>query len=90
MSLGIECLLCDDEALARDMAVQLDQLNQDRKAIEQGMQREALAHASRIAEEPAESARSNADRWNDMASYTSTLLRRSPTPVADAMMVPML
>ena len=25
------------------MAVQLDQLNQDRKAIEQGMQREALA-----------------------------------------------
>ena len=43
MSLGIECLLCDDEALAHDMAVQLDALNQDRKAIEQGMQREALA-----------------------------------------------
>ncbi|CAD5377220.1 ssDNA exonuclease, 5' --_ 3'-specific [Pseudomonas sp. OF001] len=43
MSLGIECLLCEDEALARDMAQQLDALNQDRKAIEQGMQREALA-----------------------------------------------
>ena len=43
MSLGIECLLCDDEALAREMAVQLDELNQDRKSIEQGMQREALA-----------------------------------------------
>lgn len=43
MSLGIECLLCEDEALARDMATQLDQLNQDRKSIEQGMQREALA-----------------------------------------------
>ncbi len=43
MSLGIECLLCEDEALARDMAAELDQLNQDRKAIEQGMQREALA-----------------------------------------------
>ena len=43
MSLGIECLLCEDEALARDMAVQLDELNKDRKAIEQGMQREALA-----------------------------------------------
>jgi single-stranded-DNA-specific exonuclease len=42
MSLGIECLLCPDADLARDMAVQLDQLNQDRKAIEQGMQREAL------------------------------------------------
>jgi single-stranded-DNA-specific exonuclease len=43
MSLGIECLLCDDEALVRDMAQQLDDLNKDRKAIEQGMQREALA-----------------------------------------------
>ncbi|MFI8481575.1 single-stranded-DNA-specific exonuclease RecJ [Pseudomonas sp. NPDC078700] len=43
MSLGIECLLCEDDMLARDMAVQLDQLNQDRKSIEQGMQREALA-----------------------------------------------
>ncbi|WP_296178384.1 single-stranded-DNA-specific exonuclease RecJ [Pseudomonas sp. UBA1879] len=43
MSLGIECLLCEDETLAREMAVQLDELNQDRKSIEQGMQREALA-----------------------------------------------
>ncbi len=43
MSLGIECLLCDDPTLAREMAVQLDELNQDRKSIEQGMQREALA-----------------------------------------------
>ncbi|MCY1504941.1 Single-stranded-DNA-specific exonuclease RecJ [compost metagenome] len=48
MSLGIECLLCEDEALARDMAVQLDQLNQDRKAIEQGMQREALAQLKNL------------------------------------------
>lgn len=43
MSLGIECLLCEDEGLARDMAQQLDELNKDRKSIEQGMQREALA-----------------------------------------------
>lgn len=43
MSLGIECLLCEDETLAHEMAVQLDELNQDRKSIEQGMQREALA-----------------------------------------------
>ncbi|TBU98100.1 single-stranded-DNA-specific exonuclease RecJ [Stutzerimonas kirkiae] len=50
MALGIECLLCDDEALARDMAVQLDQLNQDRKAIEQGMQREALAQLKDLPE----------------------------------------
>ncbi|MGF0239637.1 single-stranded-DNA-specific exonuclease RecJ [Rhodococcus sp. IEGM1300] len=43
MSLGIECLLTDDTAMAREMAVQLDGMNQDRKSIEQGMQREALA-----------------------------------------------
>ncbi|WP_349616119.1 single-stranded-DNA-specific exonuclease RecJ [Azotobacter salinestris] len=48
MSLGIECLLCEDEGLAREMAVQLDQLNQDRKAIEQGMQREALAQLKEL------------------------------------------
>jgi single-stranded-DNA-specific exonuclease len=43
MSLGIECLLCEDETLAREVAGRLDELNQDRKSIEQGMQREALA-----------------------------------------------
>lgn len=43
MSLGIECLLSEDPELAREMAAQLDELNQDRKSIEQGMQREALA-----------------------------------------------
>ena len=49
MSLGIECLICEDPLLARDMASQLDQLNQDRKAIEQGMQREALARLKDLA-----------------------------------------
>jgi single-stranded-DNA-specific exonuclease len=43
MSLGIECLLTEDAGLAREMAAQLDGMNQDRKSIEQGMQREALA-----------------------------------------------
>ena len=43
MSLGIECLLTSDFAAAREMAAQLDGMNQDRKSIEQGMQREALA-----------------------------------------------
>jgi len=43
MSLGIECLLTADANLAREMAAQLDVMNQDRKSIEQGMQREALA-----------------------------------------------
>ncbi|MBA1241737.1 single-stranded-DNA-specific exonuclease RecJ [Pseudomonas japonica] len=43
MSLGIECLLSEDLAHARGIAAELDGLNQDRKSVEQGMQREALA-----------------------------------------------
>lgn len=42
MSLGIECLLCDNPDIAREMAVELDDLNRDRRAIEAGMQEEAL------------------------------------------------
>lgn len=42
ISLGIECLLCDDFGAALGKAQQLEQLNHDRKHIEQGMQREAL------------------------------------------------
>ena len=42
MSLGIQCLLCETPALAREMALQLDELNRDRKAIESGMQQEAM------------------------------------------------
>ena len=49
MSLGIECLLTDDDNAAREMAVQLDEMNQDRKSIEQGMQREALAQLKDLA-----------------------------------------
>ena len=49
MSLGIECLLTDDVNAAREMAVQLDEMNQDRKSIEQGMQREALAQLKDLA-----------------------------------------
>lgn len=48
MSLGIECLLTDDPNAARDMAAQLDEMNQDRKSIEQGMQREALAQLNEL------------------------------------------
>lgn len=48
MSLGIECLLAGDESSARGMAVQLDQLNRERKQIEQGMQKEALARLGEL------------------------------------------
>lgn len=43
MSLGIRCLLTDDAGLARDIAIQLDALNQDRKEVEGRMNNEALA-----------------------------------------------
>ena len=43
MSLGIQCLLSDNDALAKDMARQLDELNQDRKEIEAQMKTEALS-----------------------------------------------
>lgn len=42
ISLGIQCLLCDSADLAREMALELDDLNRDRKAIESGMQQEAI------------------------------------------------
>jgi len=42
MSLGIECLLCDDSIRAREMARTLDQLNDERKSIEHDMQIQAL------------------------------------------------
>lgn len=48
MSLGIQCLLCESQALAREMAAQLDELNRDRKAIETGMQQEALAMLQKV------------------------------------------
>ena len=42
MSIGIECLLETDPYLAREYAVQLDELNRDRRVIEADMQREGL------------------------------------------------
>ncbi|MEW6981471.1 single-stranded-DNA-specific exonuclease RecJ [Colwelliaceae bacterium 6471] len=41
MAYGIQCLLAKDIALARGMALELDDLNKSRREIEQGMQHEA-------------------------------------------------
>lgn len=46
MSLGIECLLADDPAAARELAGRLSRLNEDRKRIEARMQAEAVAAVS--------------------------------------------
>jgi single-stranded-DNA-specific exonuclease len=43
MSLGIECLLTDDEARAANCAQELDRLNRERRKIEAGMLEEASA-----------------------------------------------
>jgi single-stranded-DNA-specific exonuclease len=42
MSLGIDCLLTDDVKKARDIAVILSEMNDERRAIEQDMQDQAL------------------------------------------------
>ena len=47
MSIGIRCLLADDEPGARALAAQLDQLNVERRGIEAQMQAEALAAVAR-------------------------------------------
>lgn len=48
MSLGIQCLMCESESLAREMAMQMDDLNKDRKAIETGMQQEAMVMMQKV------------------------------------------
>src|SRR5579885_3644905 len=48
MSLGIECLLCDDSIRVREIARVLDQLNDERKSIEQDMQAQALAVLNKL------------------------------------------
>ena len=48
MSLGINCLLTDDEATAMQIATQLDALNRERRVIETGMQDNALASLEQI------------------------------------------
>jgi single-stranded-DNA-specific exonuclease len=42
MSLGIECLLCQNTNQARELAQRLDELNQERRSIEAGMKEQAL------------------------------------------------
>lgn len=50
MELGIELLIAENPSLTRDMAVELDALNQSRKDIEQGMQQQALQVLARLEE----------------------------------------
>jgi single-stranded-DNA-specific exonuclease len=48
MSLGIQCLLSDDPALAKEIALQLDELNNDRREVEAVMKHEAQTYLSEM------------------------------------------
>ncbi|PCH85975.1 MAG: single-stranded-DNA-specific exonuclease RecJ [Piscirickettsiaceae bacterium] len=48
MSLGIRCLLTDDETEAQNIAEQLDMLNLERRSIEDDMKREAYSILDRL------------------------------------------
>lgn len=50
MSLGIECLLAEDAATARQIACRLDQMNIERRSIEQDMQTQALQALNQLNE----------------------------------------
>jgi single-stranded-DNA-specific exonuclease len=50
MSVGIECLITDDEARAANIAQQLDGLNRERRKIESGMLEQALIAIKNIPE----------------------------------------
>ncbi len=63
ISLGIECLLTDDEARAQTLAGELDAMNRQRRDIEERMREQALD----VAGEPAASARAlvvHRDDWH--------------------------
>lgn len=49
MTIGIQCLLAEDTGAARRMALQLDSLNQERRAIEAEMQEDAQLALSQMA-----------------------------------------
>ena len=53
MSLGIACLLADEESEARRLAAELSALNEERRAIEQKMQQEAAVLAAAVRLGPA-------------------------------------
>ena len=55
MTIGVQCLLADDEASAGALALRLDALNEERRAIEARMQQEALG-AVRVLAGPVASA----------------------------------
>jgi single-stranded-DNA-specific exonuclease len=48
MSIGIECLLTDDDEVARRHALELDQINRERREIEAGMREQAFEYVETL------------------------------------------
>ncbi|UUX95504.1 single-stranded-DNA-specific exonuclease RecJ [Aquabacterium sp. J223] len=48
MTLGIECLLCDDPGQAADLAQRLDAVNRERREVEDGMREQAAVLLERL------------------------------------------
>jgi single-stranded-DNA-specific exonuclease len=94
MSIGIQCLLTDDEADALRLAEQLDALNEERRTIEARMQQEALG-AVRALREPVAGGRNRSgvclfdDSWHQgvvglVAGRVKERLRRPVIAFASA------
>jgi len=83
MSLGIECLVSDDEARATNIAQQLDQLNRERRRIEGEMLDEALLAAADIAMAPGAAAALFEPGWHQgvVGILASRLRERLHRPV---------
>ena len=83
MSLGIECLITDDEARATNIAQQLDQLNRERRRIEGEMLDEALLAAAGIQAAPGAAAALFEPGWHQgvVGILASRLRERLHRPV---------
>jgi single-stranded-DNA-specific exonuclease len=83
MSLGIECLVTDDEARAANCAQELDRLNRERRRIEGEMLEQARAAAEAIADAPGAAATLFDPGWHQgvVGILASRLRERLHRPV---------
>jgi single-stranded-DNA-specific exonuclease len=75
MSVGIECLITDDEARAANIAQELDRLNRERRRIEAGMLEQALLFLKDIPEEKAGSSFFNPDWHQGVVGIVASRLK---------------
>ncbi|MDA1117242.1 MAG: single-stranded-DNA-specific exonuclease RecJ [Proteobacteria bacterium] len=83
MSLGIECLVTDDEARAANCAQELDRLNRERRRIEGEMLEQARAAADAVADQPGAAATFFDPDWHQgvVGILASRLRERLHRPV---------